>query len=100
MPPQNFTGKVEGKSVLLKWDAPAIAQDNEKVYGYVLYRFTENEKFDLADPRNILHIQYDTESIYLDTNVQPGKTYFYVVTALDRIKNESDRSPTIAVTAK
>jgi len=96
--PQNVTAKLFGKGVTLKWDAPLMAKDNEPVYGYVVYRFTENEKFDLNDPKNILHIQYDTETIYQDTNVQPGKTYFYIVTALDRLKNESDRTPTIAVT--
>ncbi|WP_374948911.1 glycoside hydrolase family 10 protein [Mucilaginibacter sp.] len=100
MPPQNFLGKLEKNAVLLKWDTPLPAKDNEKTYGYVIYRFTESEKFDMADPKNILHIQYDTEPIYLDTNVQPGKTYFYVVTALDRLKNESDRTPTIAITVK
>jgi uncharacterized lipoprotein YddW (UPF0748 family) len=96
--PQNFIGKAEKKSILLKWSMPLPAADNEPVYGYVVYRFQVNEKFDLGDPRNILHIQYNTEPVYLDTNVLPGKTYFYVVTALDRLKNESERTPTIAVT--
>jgi uncharacterized lipoprotein YddW (UPF0748 family) len=97
---QNFTGKTEGRGVMLKWDTPLLAKDSEAVYGYVIYRFEEQEQFNMADPKNILHIQYDTEAIYQDTNVQPGKTYFYVVTAIDRLKNESDRSPTIAVTVK
>ncbi|RFZ82793.1 glycoside hydrolase [Mucilaginibacter terrenus] len=96
--PQNIIGKAEKKSILIKWDAPLQARDNEPVYGYVIYRYTENSGIDLSDPENILHIQYDTEPIYLDTNVQPGKTYFYVVTAIDRLKNESERTPTIAVT--
>ena len=98
--PQNFLGKTEGKGVMLKWDAPLPAKDNEAVYGYVIYRFEGSEKFDLADPKNILQIRYNTDIIYQDTNVVPGRTYFYVVTALDRLKNESDRSPTIAVTLK
>jgi uncharacterized lipoprotein YddW (UPF0748 family) len=101
MPPQNFVTKLEGKGVLLKWDEPLAAKDNEPVYGYVVYRFAGNEKFNLDDPKNILHIQYDNnEKIYLDTNVQPGQTYFYVITALDRLKNESERTPTMAVTIK
>jgi uncharacterized lipoprotein YddW (UPF0748 family) len=100
MPPQNFIGKAEGKGVLLKWETPLIAKDSEAVYGYVVYRFEENEEFNMEDPKNILHIQYDTETIYQDTNVQAGKTYFYVLTALDRLKNESERSPTIAVIVK
>ncbi|HEK21932.1 glycoside hydrolase family 10 protein [Mucilaginibacter sp.] len=97
-PVQNFTARPENKGIMLKWAAPLPASDNEPVYGYVIYRFQGNEKFDLADPKNILHIQYDTEAAYFDTNVRPGATYFYVVTALDRLKNESERSPTVAVT--
>lgn len=97
-PVQNFTARPENKGVMLKWVAPLAASDNEPVYGYVVYRFQGNEKFDLADPKNILHIQYDTQPIYFDTNVRPGTTYFYLVTAIDRLKNESERSPAVAVT--
>jgi hypothetical protein len=96
--PQTFTARAEKKSVILKWGQPLPAADNEAVYGYVIYRFQVNEKFDLGDPRNILHIQYNTETAYQDTNVLPGKTYFYVVTALDRLKNESERTAPMAVT--
>ncbi|MES2268002.1 MAG: family 10 glycosylhydrolase [Bacteroidota bacterium] len=96
--PQEFTVKAEGKGVILKWQAPLPAADNEPVYGYVIYRFQENQKFDLGDPKNILHIQYDTEPLYMDSNVQKGQTYFYVITALDRLKNESERTPTMAIT--
>ena len=98
--PQNFTAHAENKGVILKWQAPLPASDNEVAYGYVIYRFRESEKFDMADPKNILHIQYDTTSLYMDSNVTPGQTYFYVITALDRLKNESDRSPTMAVTVQ
>ena len=98
--PQNFIGKAERKSVVLKWTAPLPAKDNEPVYGYVIYRFTPNEKFDLGNPANILHIQYDTEPVFVDSNVNAGKTYFYTVTAIDRLKNEGERTPTIAVVAQ
>ncbi|MGY4538041.1 uncharacterized lipoprotein YddW (UPF0748 family) [Mucilaginibacter sp. UYNi724] len=96
--PQAFTAKPEAKGIMLRWQAPLPAADNDPVYGYVIYRFQGNEKFDLGDPKNILHIQYDTEPLYMDSNVQQGQTYFYVVTALDRLKNESDRTPTMAIT--
>ncbi|AMR30693.1 glycoside hydrolase [Mucilaginibacter sp. PAMC 26640] len=98
--PQNFIGKAENKSVVLKWTAPLPAKDGEPVYGYIVYRFTANEKFDMSNPANILHIQYDTEPVYVDSNVNAGKTYFYIVTAIDRLKNESERTPTMAVVAQ
>jgi fibronectin type 3 domain-containing protein len=75
-----------------------MAQDEEPVYGYVIYRFNDGEKIDIDNPKNILKIKYDAALGYDDNTIIRGKTYFYVVTALDRMKNESERSPTIAVT--
>ncbi len=97
--PRNLAIKKEIKSVRLTWEAPLPAADKEPVYGYVIYRFEGTEKVDLNDPKNILHIQYSTEPFYVDTTTEKGKTYSYIVTAIDRLKNESDRSPAIAVTA-
>jgi uncharacterized lipoprotein YddW (UPF0748 family) len=98
--PQNVTARpvVNKNSVMVKWLMPALAKDEEAVYGYVIYRFLDNEKINVDDPKNILKIIYNTNLAYEDNTVQKGKTYFYVVTALDRMKNESERSPTIAVT--
>jgi len=98
--PQLLSARQEGKGVMLRWQTPTPSKDGEAVYGYVVYRFQTNERFDLGDPRNIIHIQYDTTPYYMDTNVQPGKSYFYVVTAIDRLKNESERSPTVALVVR
>lgn len=84
--------------VQLKWDSPLPARDKEPVYGYVIYRFEGEEKIDITTPQHIIHVQYEPTPIYIDTTAQRGKTYLYVITAIDRIKNESDRSPAIAVT--
>jgi len=80
--------------------APTLARDEQPVYGYVIYRFTDGEKINIDDPKNILRIQYNNGLAFEDATVQRGKTYMYVITALDRLKNESDRSPTIAVTVR
>jgi len=95
--PQNLVAKQLGLGVNLTWQAPLPAKDNEPVYGYVIYRFDGNAKVDISDPKNILEIQYNNSLSYFDSGVQKGKTYLYVITALDRLKNESDRSPTIGV---
>jgi hypothetical protein len=97
-PPKNLVAKITGNSVKLNWLTPDVAKDNEPVYGYVLYRFDSTEKVNLNDPKYIIHIQYSTDTAYEDKTTQRGKTYLYVITALDRIKNESDPTPTIAVT--
>ncbi|WP_345106403.1 glycoside hydrolase family 10 protein [Mucilaginibacter panaciglaebae] len=83
--------------VLVTWDAPLEAQDHEPVYGYVVYRFEGTEKIDISTSENIMHIQYDPTASFIDTTAQRGKTYLYVVTAIDQTKNESDRSPAVAI---
>ena len=90
--------KTAARAVQVKWEAPLPAADKEPVYGYVIYRFENEEKINLEDPKGILHIQYNNQQHFTDTTVEPGKTYLYVVTAIDRLKNESDRTPTMAVT--
>jgi len=97
---QNFTATPMVHGVQLKWTTPPPAKDNETAYGYVIYRFDEKEKINLNDPKHILQIQYSNATFYVDDSVPKGKTYMYVVTALDRLKNESEPSPTIAGTAR
>ncbi|MDB5117098.1 MAG: glycoside hydrolase [Mucilaginibacter sp.] len=97
--PRNLTmAKLPTGQVQLKWETPLPAADKEPVYGYVIYRFEGNEKIDINDPKNILTIQYNADTAYTDNTTQRGKTYLYVITAIDKLKNESDRSPTMAIT--
>jgi hypothetical protein len=98
--PRSFTATPALKGIDLKWQTPLLAKDKEPVYGYVIYRFNGDEKVNLGDPKYILHIQYHDTPFYKDESVQKGKTYLYVVTAIDRLKNESEPSPTIAATLK
>jgi len=95
--PRNLIVKPNGPGVALNWEAPVVAKDNEPAYGYVIYRFEGSDKIDIENPAHILHIAYDDHTYYQDNTVQKGKTYLYVITAIDRLKNESDRSPTIAI---
>ena len=73
------------------------AKDNEPVYGYVIYRFDTGDKIDTDNPQNILNIEYNTNTSYTDDSVEKGKTYRYIVTALDRLKNESAASAMVTV---
>jgi uncharacterized lipoprotein YddW (UPF0748 family) len=98
--PRNVTTTPGVNRVQLKWEVPLIAKDNEQAYGYVIYRFNGDEKVNLTDPKYILHIQYNNSTTFTDETVKNGKTYLYVVTALDRLKNESEPSPTIAAILK
>ncbi|MBW7466902.1 uncharacterized lipoprotein YddW (UPF0748 family) [Pontibacter aydingkolensis] len=77
------------KIAKLEWERP----QDEEVYGYVIYRFEEGEKVDMQNPRNILKISFDkTLSYFEDKSIVKGKKYKYMVTTIDRLKNESSPS--------
>ena len=89
-PPLNLKVKAEDKRNLLMWDVPELALDKEAVYGYVIYRFQKDEAININDPSHILRILYGTETSFTDLTGKPEQEYIYVVTALDRLKNESE----------
>jgi uncharacterized lipoprotein YddW (UPF0748 family) len=93
--PRNLVIKLKPKTAVLNWDEPLLAKDKEPVYGYVIYRFYQGDRINLDDPKYILNISYDNETAYVDDTIEEGKTYQYVVTAIDRLKNESFPSPVV-----
>jgi len=91
-PPQQLTSRLEDNATVISWQMPLTANDGELVYGYIVYRFEEEEKIDISDPKYILSIQFNPVTNYKDITVEKGKRYVYVVTAIDKIKNESEGS--------
>lgn len=72
---------------VLFWTAPKATDEMDKAVQYVVYRFDNKEKIDLNDPSHIVAITRDT---FYNLPYDDGKTkYQYVVTALDRLHNES-----------
>ncbi|WP_299823763.1 family 10 glycosylhydrolase [uncultured Pontibacter sp.] len=83
------------KKAKLRWERP----QDEQVYGYVIYRFEEGEPLNLENPKHIVKVIFDhTLESYDDESIRKGKKYQYVVTAIDRLKNES--APSNAIKAK
>lgn len=81
------------KAVNLLWQTPDKAADEEDVYGYIIYRFPVKEAIDLTRADRIIHISYEANNLqFEDSKVQPQRAYNYVVTAIDRLKNESPAS--------
>ena len=68
----------------LFWTAPRGKGWDKEAVKYVVYRFGRGEKIDLEDASNIMAVTYDT--FY---NIPVGARGTYVVTALDRMENES-----------
>lgn len=91
-PPQHLLARVQEQGVQLKWDQPLEAEDGETASGYVIYRFDADEELSLNSPQHIIHISYSPILSYTDKKAQPHKAYKYVVTSLDRLKNESSAS--------
>lgn len=73
--------------LMLHWSAPKAKKWGDEARRYVIYRFAKGEKVNLADASKIVEITYDT---YYRLPYDGGtKKYKYVVTALDRVGNES-----------
>lgn len=72
---------------VLFWTAGKAKDEMQRSVTYVVYRFAEKEKIDIQDVSRIVAIT--REPFYL-LPYQDGKTkYQYVITALDRLHNES-----------
>lgn len=80
--------KATGKT--LAWNAATPTGTTGDVVKYIVYRFDNPENIDINNAEAIV-------------DIIPGNTYtvdkagYYVVTALDRVNNESDPSATIAI---
>jgi len=77
---------VDGKKVLC-WSAPKGDGWETKAAKYVVYRFRKGERSNLSDPSKIVSIT--SQPFYEITNNSSRVHYYYMVTALNRIGNES-----------
>lgn len=72
---------------LLFWTAPKAKHWGDEAMKYVVYRFEKGETINIDDPSRIVCI---TSNTYLKLPYKDGNQKFtYVVTALDRLQNES-----------
>ncbi len=72
---------------ILFWTAPKAKNIMDEATHYVVYRFQKDEKINLNNPSRIVAI---TRNEFYKLPYKDGKTkYRYVVTALDRLHNES-----------
>ena len=75
---------------ILCWTPPKAKDEMNKAVRYVVYRFSDKEDVNLEDPSRIVAI---TRYPFYKLPYVDGETkYRYVVTALDRLQNESKAS--------
>lgn len=73
---------------MLFWTAPKAKKWNDEACKYVVYQFEKGEKIDLNDAQKIVCV---TKNTFYPLPYRDGNThYIYIVTALDRLSNESD----------
>ncbi|MEN3039426.1 MAG: family 10 glycosylhydrolase [Candidatus Kryptonium sp.] len=89
--------KISSNVWQLIWSNPVAASDGERPAYYVIYRAEGIGTVDINDPRNIISIVPSAVSIntYNDRIPDTSKIYTYVVTSLDRLKNESQPSNSV-----
>ena len=86
--------KYGADSVVLDWTSTAATSGElDKVRQYVIYR-SESSPVDISSSGNILLIANGDSTRYSDRSAAAGKTYYYAVTAVDRLHNESVASNT------
>ncbi|MEX0737446.1 MAG: T9SS type A sorting domain-containing protein [Bacteroidota bacterium] len=99
-PPNAPTGLTINKlttAAVISWTAPGVASDGELASQYVLYR-SHTLPIDFNDPRNIVAIQTNT-SYFEQPLPSQGITYYYAVTGVDRLQNESLSSNIMGLTS-
>lgn len=99
--PTNLTATINAPQtqVTLRWTAPTAATDGETASYYVIYRFLVGETVNLDKATAIRHITLsDTTRSFTDAFATPA-AFVYVVTAVDRLHNESVVSNAVTVSA-
>ncbi|MCF7824706.1 MAG: family 10 glycosylhydrolase [Candidatus Marinimicrobia bacterium] len=84
-PPKHIS-VIAGTSNTISWDRPDVAADGDTAFQYVIYR-SGTGPVDINLVSNILDIIPATVTSYVDAS---GSSDYYAITALDRLKNESD----------
>jgi len=87
--PQKLEAKRHLYGISLSWQASPPAVDGDTAYYYILYRFDKKQAVNTEDPRNILAIHREKATTFTDVSVKPRKKYIYLVSAVDRLHNES-----------
>jgi len=91
LPPRNLKAADTGEGVELTWHQSAEALDGDGANAYLVYRFDGRQaRVKLDDPRFIIaRCNGEETTHFIDKTAEQGKRYTYVITALDRLNNES-----------
>ena len=89
-PPTNLKAESDSLGIKLIWNKPAIASDGDSAYKFVIYRFSSPDEIDLDDATHIIQVTNNANDSFFDRDASGNNSSLtYVVTALDRMNNES-----------
>ncbi len=93
LPPHDLKAADTDAGVELFWQQPAPAFDGDGASSYVIYRFEgRHPQLNTDDPRYIVgRCIGESATRFIDKTTEAKRKYTYVVTALDRLHNESRR---------
>ncbi len=91
LPPRDLKAAMTAEGIELFWQQSADAMDGDGANSYVIYRFEgRRPRLYLEDPRYIVaQCMGESSTRFMDKTADPKKKYVYVITALDRLQNES-----------
>ncbi len=88
--PRRLRFMIREARVFLVWDAPKAKKTEDMACQYVIYCFAPKQKIDLSNPENIVKITPREMNVGGSIEIDGNRFgYTYVVTALDRLGNES-----------
>ena len=97
MDPQNLQAELLSPgNVLLMWSPPDSSLEPTDIKRYNIFRSKESP-VDFMNAENLIDITAKLDTSFIDKSVQPGCVYYYVLTALDRVNNESPPSNQVSV---
>jgi len=96
-PPESLSVRAFTFSALLKWKTPKLPSDSESVSRYIVYKST-TLPIDSNNVLNVFTMTKDTGA-QVDKPLSGGQIYYYAVSAIDRLNNESPLSNVVAITS-
>jgi uncharacterized lipoprotein YddW (UPF0748 family) len=89
---KNLTAEWTEEGYLLSWEGRGDPANPENAHYFVVYRFPKSGRINLSDPSKIVAIT--PETVYRLPYKEGVDKYRYVVTAVDRFHNESNKGKT------
>ncbi len=93
--PVNLISTVVNNTVQLQWQKPGTASDNDSVKYFAIYRAQSPDTIDINNIKQIIKITTNDTTRFVDNAVVNGTSYSYLVTAFDRLHNESEATAKI-----